>query len=84
MQVGFLPPIALFDEIIEVEGGLFLDGGIHPLDWLASLVEVEGRNPVLANAAVEPHVKAHCPFDFGVDHPVAAFDAQYAPVEQVE
>lgn len=45
------------------------------------MVEIERRNPVLADAAVVTHVEADRAFDFGVDQPVAALDAQRAGVQ---
>ena len=81
VQIGLLPPVPLFEVVLEAEGRLFLDDGVHPLDGLARRVEVLGRDPVLADAAVELDVEADLAFDGGVDHPAAAFGAQLAAVE---
>lgn len=75
VEIGLLPPVPLFELILDAEGRLFLDDGVHPLDGLARGIEVVGRDPVLADAAVELDVEAHLAFDCGVDDPAAALDA---------
>lgn len=84
VQVGFLPTVSLFDLVIEAEGRLFLDCCVHPLNGLAVLIKVERDDPVLTDAAVLAHVEADLAFDFGVDQPVAALDAETASVQMRE
>lgn len=79
---GLLPAVALLEEVVEVEGRLLLDLGVHHLDGLAEVVVGERGGPVLADRAVQPHVEADRAFDRRVDAPVAALDAQLAPFER--
>lgn len=81
---GLLPPVALLDEVRDVEGRLLLDHGAVPLDGLALVVVGEGDRPVLADRALEADVETQVALDGRVDDPVGALDAHLAAVEEHE
>lgn len=55
---AFLPPVALFDEVVHVEWRLFLDVGLDPLYGLAVFVVPEADTPVFPDGALEADVEA--------------------------
>lgn len=79
--ISFLPPIPLLDLILEVKRRLFFYGGIHPLDGLPLLVEVQTSNPIFTDWPFVSHIKPYIAFDIRVDYPTWTFDTQYALIQ---
>lgn len=84
VEITFLPPIPLFEIVLDTEGWLFLNSSIHPLGLLPRFVEVQPSSPVAPDAAVVAHVEADLGAQGLVYDKAAAFDAPLAAVEKCE